>query len=122
MWQPKHPARLTVAIRGFALMPLINDVHGHQTGDQALRAVADAENTRRRAQEDIAKAHKYGIESFAEALLPVVDSLEKALQVQHATPEAMREVVEAAEKTHSNQKQLPMRVLAAIAEHLSKGP
>ena len=62
--------------------------------DLYLRAVAEAENVRRRAQEDVAKAHKYGIESFAEALLPVVDSLEKALQVQHATPEAMREGVE----------------------------
>jgi len=59
-----------------------------------LRAVAEAENTRRRAQEDIAKAHKYGIESFAEALVPVVDSLEKALEARNATPEAMREGVE----------------------------
>ena len=59
-----------------------------------LRAVAEAENTRRRAQEDVAKAHKYGIESFAEALLPVVDSLEKALEAGNATPEAMREGVE----------------------------
>jgi molecular chaperone GrpE len=59
-----------------------------------LRAVADAENTRRRAQEDIAKAHKYGIESFAEALVPVADSLEQALQAQSAAPEAMREGIE----------------------------
>ena len=59
-----------------------------------LRAVAEAENTRRRAQEDIAKAHKYGIESFAEGLVPVVDSLEKALQVQNASQETMREGVE----------------------------
>ena len=59
-----------------------------------LRAVAEAENTRRRAQEDVAKAHKYGIESFAEALLPVIDSLEKALEARNSTPEAMREGVE----------------------------
>ena len=59
-----------------------------------LRAVADAENTRRRAQEDIAKAHKYGIESFAEALVPVVDSLEKALEAKNSTPEAIREGIE----------------------------
>ena len=59
-----------------------------------LRAVAEADNTRRRAQEDIAKAHKYGIESFAEALLPVVDSLEKALEAPNASPQAMREGVE----------------------------
>jgi molecular chaperone GrpE len=59
-----------------------------------LRALAEVENTRRRAQEDIAKAHKYGIESFAEALVPVVDSLEKALEATNATPEAMREGIE----------------------------
>lgn len=59
-----------------------------------LRAVAETENTRRRAQEDIAKAHKYAIESFAELLVPVVDSLEKALEAQNATPEALREGVE----------------------------
>jgi molecular chaperone GrpE len=59
-----------------------------------LRAVADGENTRRRAQEEVAKAHKYGIETFAEALVPVVDSLEKALEARNAAPEAMREGVE----------------------------
>jgi molecular chaperone GrpE len=59
-----------------------------------LRAMAEAENARRRAQEDVAKAHKYGIESFAEALVPVVDSLEKALESANATPGAMREGVE----------------------------
>jgi molecular chaperone GrpE len=59
-----------------------------------LRAVAEAENIRRRAQEEVSKAHKYGIESFAEALVPVVDSLEKALDAQNATPEAMREGIE----------------------------
>lgn len=62
--------------------------------DLYLRAVAEAENTRRRAQEDIAKAHKYAIESFAEALVPVADSLEKALETQNATPEAMRAGIE----------------------------
>lgn len=59
-----------------------------------LRAVAETENTRRRAQEDIAKAHKYAIESFAEQLVPVIDSLERALEAQNATPEALREGVE----------------------------
>ncbi len=62
--------------------------------DLYVRAAAEIENTRRRAQEDIAKAHKYAIESFAEALVPVADSLEKALEVENATPQAMREGVE----------------------------
>lgn len=46
--------------------------------DQLLRARADAENVRRRAQEDVTKAHKFAVESFAENLLPVLDSLEAA--------------------------------------------
>ena len=65
-----------------------------QCQDQFLRAKAEAENTRRRAQEDVAKAYKFAIESFAESLVPVIDSLEKALQSQDATPEAMREGIE----------------------------
>ncbi|HEY1610463.1 MAG TPA: nucleotide exchange factor GrpE [Paraburkholderia sp.] len=44
-----------------------------------LRAKAETENVRRRGQEDVAKAHKFAIESFAEHLLPVVDSLEAAI-------------------------------------------
>ena len=65
-----------------------------QYQDQFLRAKAEAENVRRRGQEDVAKAYKFAIESFAEALVPVVDSLEKALQLKDASPEAMREGVE----------------------------
>jgi molecular chaperone GrpE len=47
--------------------------------DAFIRAKAETENVRRRAQEDVAKAHKFAIENFAEHLLPVVDSLEAAL-------------------------------------------
>ena len=50
--------------------------------DLYLRAKADCENIRRRSQDEIAKAHKFAIESFAESLVPVVDSLEKALEVK----------------------------------------
>lgn len=59
-----------------------------------LRAKAEAENVRKRAQEDIAKAHKYAIEAFAADLLPVMDSLEKALEADNATVESMRQGVE----------------------------
>lgn len=62
--------------------------------DLYLRAKAEADNTRRRAAEDVAKAHKFGIESFAESLVPVVDSLEKALEVGQPTVEVLREGVE----------------------------
>ena len=59
--------------------------------DQYLRAKADVENARRRADEEVAKARKFGIESFAESLLPVIDSLDAALSIQNATPEQLRE-------------------------------
>ena len=48
--------------------------------DLYVRAMAELENTRRRAADDVQKARKFGIEKFAENLLPVVDSLEKALE------------------------------------------
>ncbi|CAG7600058.1 nucleotide exchange factor GrpE [Candidatus Vallotia tarda] len=47
--------------------------------ESLLRARAETENVRRRTQDDLAKAHKFAIESFAEHLVPVVDSLEAAL-------------------------------------------
>ena len=62
--------------------------------DSFLRAKADTENMRRRAQEDIAKAHKFAIESFAEAMVPVKDSLEMALKVETPSIESLKEGVE----------------------------
>lgn len=66
--------------------------------DAWLRAKADAENIRRRAQEDVAKAHKFGIERFAAELLPVKDSLEAALADQSATVDILRAGVELTDK------------------------
>ena len=62
--------------------------------DAMLRAVAEADNVRRRAQEEVAKAQKFGIESFAENLLPVRDSLEAALAQEGQSLESLREGVE----------------------------
>ncbi len=62
--------------------------------DAWLRAKAETENVRRRAQEDIAKAHKFGIEKFAGELLPVKDSLEAALASEKQTVEDLRSGVE----------------------------
>jgi len=62
--------------------------------DAWLRAKADAENIRKRAQTDIASAHKYAIDNFATALLPVKDSLEAALATGNATLENMKSGVE----------------------------
>jgi molecular chaperone GrpE len=62
--------------------------------DAFLRAKAESENMRRRAQEDIARAHKFAIENFAEALVPVKDSLEMALKVETPSIESLKEGVE----------------------------
>jgi len=62
-----------------------------EMADHYLRAKAEAENARRRADEEVAKARKFGIESFAESLLPVCDSLDAALAIQNATAEQLRE-------------------------------
>jgi molecular chaperone GrpE len=62
--------------------------------DAYLRARADVENIRRQSQAEVAKAHRYGIEKFAEALLPVKDALESALDAPNTTVEALRAGVE----------------------------
>ena len=62
--------------------------------DAWLRAKAEVENTRRQGALDVAKAHKFAIERFAEDLLPVADSLQQALSVENATPEQLRSGVE----------------------------
>ena len=66
-----------------------------ELNDAHLRAKAEAENARRRADEEVAKARKYAVESFADSLLPVKDSLEAAITVTTATPEQMLEGVHA---------------------------
>jgi len=63
--------------------------------DMALRSRADVENLRKRAQADVAAAHKFAIEGFAESLLPVRDSLEMALKVDSPSIDSLREGVEA---------------------------
>ena len=62
--------------------------------DAWLRAKAETENVRRRAQDDIAKAGKFAAERFASAMLPVKDSLEAALAIENQSVEKMREGVE----------------------------
>ncbi len=62
--------------------------------DAWLRAKAEGENIRRRAQEDIAKAHKFAVERFAGDLLAVKDSLEAALSNQNQSAESLHAGVE----------------------------
>lgn len=66
-----------------------------ELADQFLRAKAEAENARRRAEEEISKARKFAVESFAESLLPVADSLEAGLIIKDATNEQIREGAQA---------------------------
>jgi molecular chaperone GrpE len=53
----------------------------HENWEKAARAMAELENVRRRAEKDISSAHKFGVEKFINGLLPVVDSLEQAIQL-----------------------------------------
>lgn len=78
-----------------------------ELADQYLRAKADAENTRRRAEEEVSKARKFAVDSFAESLLAVADSLEAGLVVQEASAEQLREGAEATLK----------QLLSALARH-----
>jgi len=66
-----------------------------ELADQYLRAKADAENARRRAEDEISKARKFALESFAESLLPVADSLEAGLLIKDGTVEQIREGAQA---------------------------
>jgi len=62
--------------------------------DAWLRARAEADNIRKRAQADVANAHKYAVENFSAELLAVKDSLEAALAVENAPVESMKSGVE----------------------------
>lgn len=83
------PAEQTLEEQLAASQQLVQELQ-----DAFLRAKAEAENARRRAQDDITRAHKFAIEGFAEALVPVKDSLEMALQVETPSVESLKEGVE----------------------------
>jgi molecular chaperone GrpE len=66
-----------------------------EVADAYLRAKAEAENTRRRAEEEMSKARKFAVEAFAESLLPVTDSMEAAIALPNASNEQLLEGVHA---------------------------
>jgi molecular chaperone GrpE len=66
-----------------------------EMSDAYLRAKAEAENVRRRAEEDMSKARKFAVEGFAEAMLPVMDSMDAAIAMPDAKVEAVLEGVHA---------------------------
>ena len=65
--------------------------------DMALRAEAEVHNIRRRAQQDVEKAHRFGLERFLTNLLPVIDSLEKAIESANQTEEKNEAIIEGVE-------------------------
>ena len=67
--------------------------------DAALRAQADAQNVKRRAEQDVEKARKFALERFTGELLPVVDNLERALEATAGDDEALRPIAEGVELT-----------------------
>jgi molecular chaperone GrpE len=66
-----------------------------ELADQYLRAKAEAENARRRAEDEITKARRFAVEAFAESLLPVADSLEAGLVIKDASIDQIREGAQA---------------------------
>ncbi len=65
--------------------------------DRALRTVAEMENLRRRTAQDVEKAHKFALEKFATELLPVLDNLERTIQVADKQNEAVKPLLEGVE-------------------------
>lgn len=70
--------------------------------DQTLRAQAEEQNARRRATQDVEKAHKFGLEKFVGDLLPVVDNLDRALAAMNTDDESMKPVIEGLELTRKS--------------------
>ncbi|TWI50845.1 molecular chaperone GrpE [Pseudomonas duriflava] len=67
--------------------------------DQILRNAAELQNVRRRAEQDVEKAHKFALEKFAGDLLAVIDSLERGVEMSDASNEALRPMREGMELT-----------------------
>ncbi|UVK83826.1 nucleotide exchange factor GrpE [Pseudomonas sichuanensis] len=67
--------------------------------DQSLRVAADLQNVRRRAEQDVEKAHKFALEKFAGDLLPVIDSLERGLELSNPDDESIKPMREGIELT-----------------------
>ncbi|KPZ53077.1 MULTISPECIES: nucleotide exchange factor GrpE [Pseudoalteromonas] len=67
--------------------------------DSVVRAAADVDNIRRRAAQDVEKAHKFALEKFANELLPVIDNLERAIEFSDKENETLKPVLEGIDMT-----------------------
>ncbi|HEX3142254.1 MAG TPA: nucleotide exchange factor GrpE [Rhizobacter sp.] len=92
--QSNGPAQATEAPQAAEQQPSL-EARLAEMSDAFLRAKAEIENIRRRADEEVSKARKFAVEGFADSLLPVKDSLEAAIAIQAATPEQLLEGVHA---------------------------
>lgn len=70
-----------------------------QASDSALRAQAEAQNAKRRAEQEVERARKYALERFVGELLPVVDNLERALESASGDEEVVKPIAEGVELT-----------------------
>ena len=97
---PEEAQAATAAEQADAAAAQVNEIESlkaqnAELAEQYLRAKAEVENIRRRSEDEIAKTRKFALESFADSLLPVLDSLEAGLAIQEATVQQIREGSEA---------------------------
>ena len=90
-----------VAQRIYELEKALSDAQAtiSEQKDSVLRARAESENARRRAEAEVEKARKFALERFAGELLPVLDNLERALEVGDASNEQVKPLLEGVEMT-----------------------
>ena len=70
--------------------------------DSVVRAAAEIDNIRRRAAQDVEKAHKFALEKFANELLPVIDNMDRAIEFSDKENEAIKPVIEGIELTQKS--------------------
>ena len=78
---------------------LAKDAEVNEVKDAALRIRAESENVRRRSEQEIDKARKYALNKFAEELLPVIDNLERAIDMADKNDDATKAMMEGVELT-----------------------
>ncbi len=78
---------------------LAKDAEVNEIKDMALRIRAESDNVRRRSEQEIDKARKYALNKFAEELLPVIDNLERAIDMADKNNEATKAMMEGVELT-----------------------
>ncbi|MGF1691325.1 nucleotide exchange factor GrpE [Photobacterium kagoshimensis] len=78
---------------------LASDAKAKEAVDASLRARAEGENVRRRSEQEIDKARKFALNKFAEELLPVIDNMERAIEMTDKNDEALKPMLEGVELT-----------------------